>query len=76
MSLSDIENRTVFDSLNMFGPLLAARNIDDASLHLFKTNPDDQLSFMISTLKPLPAVFKMPKCDESSEAATVHLGDY
>ena len=50
MALSDVTDRTVFDSLRMFGSLLVARNTDDASLHLFKTNPDDQLAFMVSAV--------------------------
>lgn len=30
---------------------------------------------MLTASKPLPAVFKMPACESTSEAA-VHLGDY
>ena len=66
----------------MFGQLLVARSTEDASLHMFKTNPDDQLAFMISSVKPLPAVFKMPKCTEAEATSPendnkpVHLGDY
>ena len=76
MALSDVTDRTVFDSLRMFGSLLVARSMEDASLHLFRTKPDDQLSFMVSAVKPLPAVFKMPKCGSESDNAVVHLGDY
>lgn len=67
MSLSDVDDRTVFDSLQMFGSLLVARSTEDASLHMFKTNPDDQLTFMVSAVKPLPAIFKMPKCAADAE---------
>ena len=41
MSLSETDDRSVFDSLEMFGSLLVARNTENASLHLFKSNPDD-----------------------------------
>ena len=67
MSLSDVDDKTVFDSLQMFGSLLVARSTEDASLHMFKTNPDDQLTFMVSAVKPMPAIFKMPKCAADTE---------
>ena len=66
--LSEEKGKGIFDSIDMFGPLLVARSIEDASMHLLLTNSTDQLSFMLS--KTEPAIFKMPEC------STVHLGDY
>ena len=60
--LSDTEDRTVFDSVELFGPIIITRNIDDRSLHLFLSDANDQLAFMTSP-KPEPAIYKMPECD-------------
>lgn len=35
LALSDVIDRPIFDQVSLFGPLLVARNIEDASLHLF-----------------------------------------
>ena len=67
--LSATSNKTLFDSLDMFGPLIVARSTEDASINLFLSNQDDQLAFMKSA-EVSPAIFKIPECPE------VHLGNF
>ena len=70
MPMSETTDRTIFDSVDFFGPLLVARSSEDASLHLVLSDPSDQLSFML-TPRLLPAVYKMPECE-----AGPHFGSF
>jgi len=38
VALSEVDDRSIFDQINMFGSLIVARNSEDASLHLFLNN--------------------------------------
>ena len=58
----------------MFGDLIVARNSDDANLHLYTNNPDDQINFFKKAEADEPAIFKMPECSGTDKK--LHLGDY
>ena len=34
LPFSEVNDRTLFDSLEFFGPLIVARSVEDASLHM------------------------------------------
>ena len=66
MALSDIDDRKVFDQVNLFGPLIVARHIEDASLQFFMGNSDDPTS-LIKGGSIKPAVYKLPECEGATD---------
>ena len=74
LPLSQEDNQRIFDSVTMFGPLIVARNNQDASLHLFQANQDDMVG-MLKRGSPQPAVYQLPECAEST-ASKPYLGGY
>ena len=65
-----ISDRTVFDSVRLYGQLIVARNTEDASMHMFMSNRANQLSYFKTAGTPEPEIFKMP-ADCSG-----HVGDF
>lgn len=70
--LSATDDRSVFDSISLFGSLIVARNTDDASLHLYLSNPDDQVTYF-KTESEEPAIYQLPACTGTNKK---HLGDF
>ena len=58
----------------MLGSLLVARSTTDGSLHIYKTNPKDQIGFM--TGDPQPVKYPLPECtDRSYSGGEIHSTD-
>ena len=51
----------------MLGSLLVARSTAEGSLHIYKTNPNDQVSFM--TNSPTSIKYPLPECPDQSQTS-------